>query len=272
MLPDGMVKIVFGLDESSGPPLLISGSGKHELDLGFSRGVSVLLTPLTAYRIFATPLKEMQSAPSGPTRHTEALLRLHERVMGRATWEDRFGLLDQELLELHDSGPVPSYEIVRAWQELERTDGAIPINQIWAGGELSRRQLERKFQEQTGMTPKEAAKIIRLQKALRLQTTGLPWNEIAAQVGYHDESHLSRTFKNMVGYTPGQFRAHWRSFKGIDPLDFLPRVVTGLLLSTPDPAGLNPMMPALQGGVGSLSDATSRKRNLSPSSVSPQKS
>jgi len=46
----------------------------------------------------------------------------------------------------------------------------------------------------------------RLDRARRLLLDGLPIADVAAVTGFHDQSHLTRHFRALLGTTPGVFR------------------------------------------------------------------
>ena len=64
----------------------------------------------------------------------------------------------------------------------------------------------RTFSGQTGLTPHAWMMQLRARKAKELLGRGLPIAEVAVQTGFADQSHLSRSFKRLLGYTPGQYR------------------------------------------------------------------
>lgn len=64
----------------------------------------------------------------------------------------------------------------------------------------------RTFSGQTGLTPHAWLMQLRARKAKALLDRGLPIADVAAQTGFADQSHLSRSFKRFLGYTPGQYR------------------------------------------------------------------
>lgn len=109
------------------------------------------------------------------------------------------------------------------------------MEELAVGTGWSRRHLERRFRQQVGPSPKAYAQVLRLQHTLRWQESGLPWSRVASEAGFHDESHFDRTFKRMMGRTPGRFRADRASHSPLDPLDFLPGQVTSVLMDEPDP-------------------------------------
>lgn len=72
---------------------------------------------------------------------------------------------------------------------------------------VTSRHLRRAFLEAVGIGPKEFARGVRLQRAIRRTTTGLDWSRIATDVGYYDQSHLIADFRDLVGLTPRAYLA-----------------------------------------------------------------
>jgi AraC family transcriptional regulator len=67
--------------------------------------------------------------------------------------------------------------------------------------------LARAFREQTGFTIGEYVRRLRIEFAsAQLTSTDASLGEIAAAAGFSDQSHFSRTFKNYLGVTPGEYR------------------------------------------------------------------
>ncbi len=80
---------------------------------------------------------------------------------------------------------------------------SVSVNVLADNACLSRKQFERVFREQVGMNPKEYARVVRFQKAMRmLQCGSRDYPYIAYHCGYADQSHLIRDFKAMSGHTP----------------------------------------------------------------------
>lgn len=70
---------------------------------------------------------------------------------------------------------------------------------------VTARHLRRAFTENVGVGPKEFARIVRLQRAVRMAATSCDWARIAADAGYYDQAHLIADFRQLVGFTPGAF-------------------------------------------------------------------
>ncbi|ATU94993.1 hypothetical protein B5P45_17740 [Phyllobacterium zundukense] len=101
-----------------------------------------------------------------------------------------------------------------AWRDREpdiRQAFWISRNGLAASVGLSRRQLERLFNEKAGMSPGQAYNKIKMERAKKLlMQTSSPMIEIALDVGFGDASHFTRCFKRVWGQTPTQVRASVR--------------------------------------------------------------
>lgn len=87
------------------------------------------------------------------------------------------------------------------------TKGSTTINAILKEDLSKRRQLERKFLKQIGISPKQLGKVIRLQSALKMLLKQQPENftRIAYESAYYDQAHFIKDFKEFTGTTPTDF-------------------------------------------------------------------
>ncbi|MDH6213585.1 helix-turn-helix transcriptional regulator [Streptomyces pseudovenezuelae] len=69
---------------------------------------------------------------------------------------------------------------------------------------LGTRQLHRRAQSAFGYGPKTLARVLRLQRALRLARRGMPFAETAAHAGFADQAHLARDVKELAGLPLGE--------------------------------------------------------------------
>lgn len=72
--------------------------------------------------------------------------------------------------------------------------------------QLSRFHLLRLFRDTVGLPPHAYLTQVRVHRAQDLLRDGLPIADVAHQVGFYDQSHLTRHFKPIVGLTPGQYQ------------------------------------------------------------------
>jgi AraC-like DNA-binding protein len=71
---------------------------------------------------------------------------------------------------------------------------------------VTTRHLRRAFTESVGVGPKEFARTVRLQRAVRTAAaTSNDWARVAAEAGYYDQAHLIAEFRELVGLTPGAY-------------------------------------------------------------------
>jgi AraC-like DNA-binding protein len=70
---------------------------------------------------------------------------------------------------------------------------------------VTARHLRRAFTESIGIGPKDFARTVRLQRAVRRAATSKDWARIAADTGYYDQAHLISDFRQLVGLTPAAF-------------------------------------------------------------------
>lgn len=71
------------------------------------------------------------------------------------------------------------------------------------------RHLRRAFLDHVGVTPKDFARMARLQRALRLGVTVNNWASVAVGSGYYDQSHFIAEFREFVGETPASLQQRW---------------------------------------------------------------
>lgn len=118
----------------------------------------------------------------------------------------RISILESFLLSvLKDS--VDSTDLVRSTvDKILNAGGSIGIKEMMESYERSRRQLERRYSKDVGLSPKQLCRIIRLQEALRAM---LDRNKNLTDVGYdshyYDQAHFIKDFKDFTGVSPREF-------------------------------------------------------------------
>jgi len=105
---------------------------------------------------------------------------------------------------------APSAEIAATVDVIGARGGAVDLARLAAGAGLSLRQLERRFVNDVGLTPKSFARLARLQSALRRISAGEPLADVAHACGYYDQPHMARDFSLLAEMSP----AAWRQFGG----------------------------------------------------------
>jgi len=82
-----------------------------------------------------------------------------------------------------------------------------PVAQMVSLSGLPERTFKRRFTQATAMTPLEYIHTLRLEEAKQmLESTELPVEAVALEVGYQDASFFGRLFRRKVALTPAQYR------------------------------------------------------------------
>ncbi|MBE6613373.1 MAG: helix-turn-helix transcriptional regulator [Ruminococcaceae bacterium] len=79
------------------------------------------------------------------------------------------------------------------------------IREIAAMSSTCITNLERLFKECLNATPSAYRSIVRINHAKQLLLAGYSIEETAGMVGFYDSFHFSKTFKKLVGISPGEF-------------------------------------------------------------------
>jgi AraC-like DNA-binding protein len=98
---------------------------------------------------------------------------------------------------------------------LYRTKGKFRVAELADYLNLSMRQVQRQFDEATGVSPKTLARTIRfeaIQKHLMLEPD-TKLTDLAYEFGYTDQAHFINDFKAFMNKTPGEFAEEMQKFQ-----------------------------------------------------------
>lgn len=116
------------------------------------------------------------------------IARSHRRSPGVPTW------LERARIEMSDD-----------------LSGTARIDDLAARLGIHPVHLAAEFSRHFGCTIGTYLRRLRVMVACRqLSQTALPLKEVSAEAGFFDQSHFTRTFKSMLGMTPGEFRRRAR--------------------------------------------------------------
>lgn len=93
----------------------------------------------------------------------------------------------------------------------ERFTERITLNQLAQQAALSPYYFLRVFRAEVGMPPYAYLESVRIRHAQRLIEAGKPLAEVALEIGFSNQSHMTRHFKKIIGATPGQYAQQIRS-------------------------------------------------------------
>lgn len=121
------------------------------------------------------------------------------------------GALWLPLLSRIDNAPLDT-RVQAACAELDAAEGAIAMDALARRLHMSLRNLQICFLRDVGITPKEYARIRRLNATVRqLDAGAAAISEVAQASGYADQAHATRELRRAVGLTPARLRRALRA-------------------------------------------------------------
>lgn len=205
-------------------PALIAHPGRQS-------GLQLGLTPLGARRLLGVPAGELASldCPLDDVLGPVVARELVDRVRAAATWPARFAAVDDVLVRALGRRAEPAAEVAEAWRLTVGTGGRLRVDELARRIGWSERHLTSRFRAETGLGPKEAARVVRFDRARRALSLRVAAGHapdlagLAAAAGFADQSHLTRD---------------WRAFAGLPPMRWL-EAEFGFVQDRwrPDPAG-----------------------------------
>jgi AraC-like DNA-binding protein len=122
---------------------------------------------------------------------------LHDRLRVLAAWLEERALRTRRLTSA-------ALRAARAAMHVVAEPG-VPVEALAARHAVTRRQLERDFGRWIGTSPRHLSQVARLQAVSRHAQRGGSLAHVAAEVGFADQSHMTRVVRQLTGLTPGQF-------------------------------------------------------------------
>jgi AraC-like DNA-binding protein len=187
---------------------------------GRQSGVQVALTPWGARALLGPPAGRLASVDV----HAEEVLGrfagvLLDAVRSARTWHDRFAALDAVLLRRlaaassDGTAPLPAPQVLRAWDVLLGSGGTTDVAALADEVGWTPRHLAHRFGLDVGLSPKQAARVVRFDRARRhlLSRAGsgrrVRLADTAVAFGYYDQPHLDREFRALAGCPPSAWLA-----------------------------------------------------------------
>jgi AraC-like DNA-binding protein len=181
------------------------------------------------YRVFYLPAASLTAPESGPAageagfsapvRHDPALAstlaNLHRRLSRapdeRLAQESGLAAVVDALLAIstrravETAGDPRVVRMLRSWIDAHFAEN-FGLGDLAALAELSVFRVAHLFKASTGLSPLAYRNQRRLAEARRLLLNGEPIADVALQVGFADQSHLTRHFQRIVGVSSNRYR------------------------------------------------------------------
>lgn len=222
LIPDGCIEMTFNFADGIKkylsedefvvhPPAMVMGQRTLSYDIepiGHVDSFAVCFYPLGFANFVNTPLHELvnKEVPIGNLFGKTPAKDLEQRMVTASNTRQRIQIIELFLLKkLHETNTIEN--IVRTTVEaLVSTKGSSSIHAILKEDVSKRRQLERHFKKQIGISPKQLGKVIRLQTALNLLLNkSESLTNIAYESEYFDQAHFIKDFREFTGVSPKEF-------------------------------------------------------------------
>ncbi|MEU6409341.1 AraC family transcriptional regulator [Microbispora sp. NPDC046933] len=185
---------------------------------GRQSGVQLALTPLGARALLGLPAGELSGLDVDGAEVLGPLAgELRERLLEAPGWDERFAVLDTVLSRHARPTRAHPAEVARAWRRILAAGGQVTVSELAREVGWSSRHLNGRFREEIGLSPKEAARVVRFDRVRRLLRAHyrppssvpsgrrLTLADAAAECGFYDQAHLAREFGALAGCSPSRW-------------------------------------------------------------------
>lgn len=223
IIPDGCMELIFILGDDIKrytsesefiiqPKAMVVGQITEPFTIqpvGYVNCFAVRFYPYGVTNFIKIPLKNLENkeTPIAEIFGQKTADELEQQIIHAAGTQQRIEVIETFLLNILNEKATIDNIVKSTVDALLATSGSSPIKTILKEDASKRRQLERKFLKQIGMSPKQLGKVVRLQTALKLvlnQKKGT-FTEIAYESEYYDQNHFIKDFKEFTGVRPKDF-------------------------------------------------------------------
>jgi AraC-like DNA-binding protein len=238
LLPDGAIELIFDLTDTpktwydSETPRRIRTvreswlSGQHRRPIVIesaksSRMIGARFRPGGLHPFLEMPVSELNDAVEETSSIWRSKTReLRERLLAASSVDERFRVLDRELLVWGRGELEPDPCLAFALDRLVRLPGETSIRFLAEEVGLTQKRLVRAFEEKVGLKPKTLSRVLRFQTVVkRLESESrVSWSFLAQEAGYYDQAHFIRDFESLSGLSPSRYLTEKGDFLNFVPL------------------------------------------------------
>ena len=135
------------------------------------------------------------------------ILDIRSRLQEIKNPREKLVCLESKLLQYYGSKLATNEFVDFAVSEISKNPTGLRLKELIAQTGYSKKHIIKTFKEKVGTSPKEFAKILRFQKAIKLIEAGgkVDWSSVAFDCGFFDQSHFIADFKQFSGFTPSEY-------------------------------------------------------------------
>ncbi|MCF2716621.1 helix-turn-helix domain-containing protein [Paenibacillus sp. UKAQ_18] len=135
----------------------------------------------------------------------ESITIIGERIMEAQNFNERVRIMDEYLNQLLLRRRTSDCDLMKnLLHRIFVSGGSVGVKELAEREAISERQLNRKFGQWIGISPKKFSEVVRFQSVLHsIQSGGdLDWAELALKHSFFDQAHLIRDFRRFYGDSP----------------------------------------------------------------------
>ncbi|SHI91043.1 Helix-turn-helix domain-containing protein [Arenibacter nanhaiticus] len=223
IVPDGCIEMTFNFGDKIKrytsendfilhPDAMVMGQrtkSYYILPVGHVDTFAICFYPIGFANFVKTPLDKLvdKEIPISDLLEQTEAYDLEQQMVQASDTQERIDIIDAFLLKKLNEKNTISSIVKSTVATLLKTNGTTPIKALLKDDISKRRQIERHFKKQIGISPKQLGKAIRLQATLNLMLNkkSETLTNIAYESEYFDQNHFIKDFKNFVGITPKEF-------------------------------------------------------------------
>lgn len=168
--------------------------------------IGIRFNPGGIFKLFNIDMNDISSANDEPDILKQELGDIPLRLAELNNRNARLAVIENWLLKkLYQRNPSPSLLQYFVPKFLHTN---MQFEELIKQEAISRRQLERKFQQEIGLSPAQLKQLHRIKQA-RESISKDPvrsLTDIALDCGFYDQAHFIRHFQKITGQTPGQYK------------------------------------------------------------------
>lgn len=222
IVPDGTMKLIFHYGDtykhhsksgeiSTLPKCFLIGQLTEPYviePVGITGSFVVQFKPNGFLPFAITPIKEMENKAVPLVKlFGQNGLDIEQKILSSKSTAERIQFIETFLLNLLAERKTIDNVVKSTVDTILEANGQFSVTEFSQKNNVNRRQLARKFSSAIGLSPKQLAKTIRIQTALKtlLNKEQKTLTDLAYQNEYFDQAHFIKEFKEFTGLTPKEF-------------------------------------------------------------------
>ncbi len=208
LYPDGGTSLIFNFTDNEFPNINFR-AGQTASKILFQRRIDCLgirFNPGGAFKLFGVDMSALAKSDHQHYFFETHVARVQPQLNELKTTAARLILIENWLIAKVKQQQLGQDFFERFVAQFLKTDERFDL--LVEQQPLSRRQLERKFQLEIGVSPAHLKQLHRVRKARELiaRNPAIQLTQVAHDCGFYDQAHFIRHFQKITGQTPGQYK------------------------------------------------------------------